>query len=542
MDERRQRSVGAAERNEAEGEHRAHHTEKEKQTRRDLPVSAVPPGGRWTFPDVKHYAQPTKNGHPPASSTHLHQKRKIPGSPLQGVWGTMKKQPRVMKKKRENLIGAAAEDPFTIRGVPLRSAATVAPSPARERWNFPKVLKKPNSAPSTSVSWHNDVPCAIPRRRPKGLRLDLDLVRKGEVPDRAQRFRKRPGHNRSGSTATSAASSDAQTISEIGENVFISGSVPASDPKRLRDRSITHVINCCAHRHPSPKAIADEFVLLGLSLNDSSVSDLVAVMYATIDFIEQAKATRKDCKILIHCLKGISRSASLAAAYLMWKRGIDAFQALREIRKARPSVDPNADFLVQLTEWGRYRPLVAPESCFLYRVETLNNDDHSDAKHPPARVVGPVMGKRLADLVRRMKSGDVGDAEDEATDLLLCTPLALYVRIGSTRVTNRSAADASHIAVSMRCARIARMRTAIAYFKRYEGCDETREVRWIANDNETASTSAVRERRKSWNAEWLSALQACDVNDVLTPRLQNISIAAAWGGDARGADKTKMAQ
>ncbi|KDN53136.1 hypothetical protein K437DRAFT_289675 [Tilletiaria anomala UBC 951] len=52
--------------------------------------------------------------------------------------------------------------------------------------------------------------------------------------------------------------------------------------------------------------------------------------------------------VLVHCQAGISRSATLVAAYLMWRRGISTSAALELIRARRPQADPNSGFVAQL--------------------------------------------------------------------------------------------------------------------------------------------------------------------------------------------------
>ncbi|KAF9051219.1 hypothetical protein BDZ89DRAFT_1088719 [Hymenopellis radicata] len=52
--------------------------------------------------------------------------------------------------------------------------------------------------------------------------------------------------------------------------------------------------------------------------------------------------------VLVHCQAGMSRSATIVAAYLMYTRHLTPEAALELIRKSRPQIDPNTGFLVQL--------------------------------------------------------------------------------------------------------------------------------------------------------------------------------------------------
>ena len=61
-----------------------------------------------------------------------------------------------------------------------------------------------------------------------------------------------------------------------------------------------------------------------------------------IQFIENSK------KIYIHCMAGVSRSASIVIAYLMYKEHKNYFQIYTEVKKKRNVIRPNFGFVFQL--------------------------------------------------------------------------------------------------------------------------------------------------------------------------------------------------
>ncbi|PFH33820.1 dual specificity phosphatase, catalytic domain-containing protein [Besnoitia besnoiti] len=67
----------------------------------------------------------------------------------------------------------------------------------------------------------------------------------------------------------------------------------------------------------------------------------------------------RGATVLVHCEKGISRSASLCAAYLIVYHGHTASSALAAIRKYRPIARPNQGFLLQLRRLEDSRQAVA---------------------------------------------------------------------------------------------------------------------------------------------------------------------------------------
>ena len=135
----------------------------------------------------------------------------------------------------------------------------------------------------------------------------------------------------------------------IPGELFVSGWLVAEDWELLGRFGITHVINtaCSASKCPFPEKI----VYLPLSIEDSKNEDIQAYFYVCFEFIEDA--IRQGGKVLVHCMEGVSRSCTIAIAYLMWKRGMTYSDAQREVQKVRPICQPNAGFLCQLLEFQR---------------------------------------------------------------------------------------------------------------------------------------------------------------------------------------------
>lgn len=56
-------------------------------------------------------------------------------------------------------------------------------------------------------------------------------------------------------------------------------------------------------------------------------------------------------KILVHCMAGVSRSASIVLAYLVKYQSLTLREAYVVLRKARPIASPNPGFWKQLIEY-----------------------------------------------------------------------------------------------------------------------------------------------------------------------------------------------
>ena len=65
-----------------------------------------------------------------------------------------------------------------------------------------------------------------------------------------------------------------------------------------------------------------------------------------ITFID--KAISENGKVLIHCICGVSRSVSVASAYLIYKHDYEVNQVIEMIKSKREVANPNSSFIEQL--------------------------------------------------------------------------------------------------------------------------------------------------------------------------------------------------
>jgi predicted protein tyrosine phosphatase len=99
---------------------------------------------------------------------------------------------------------------------------------------------------------------------------------------------------------------------------------------------------------------ADEFAYLHVDIHDEPGTNIRSHFEAVSGFIDrhQAHATRPG--VLVHCVAGSSRSATLFIAHLMRSKSMPLEQAYRHVCSCRPCVDPNDGFRRQLMDYEQH--------------------------------------------------------------------------------------------------------------------------------------------------------------------------------------------
>ncbi|XP_053207119.1 dual specificity protein phosphatase 3-like [Panonychus citri] len=140
---------------------------------------------------------------------------------------------------------------------------------------------------------------------------------------------------------------------EVYPNLFIGDEGSARNKSYLKLIGITHVVNTAEGSHFSQIDTGAHYYsdvhikYMGLNLLDIESTKISIHFGETAEFIDRALLT--GGRVLIHCYMGLSRSSTIALAYLMIKKGMTAEEALRTARQSR-SIRPNDGFLRQLID------------------------------------------------------------------------------------------------------------------------------------------------------------------------------------------------
>ena len=84
-----------------------------------------------------------------------------------------------------------------------------------------------------------------------------------------------------------------------------------------------------------------------IMIDDLFSENIIKKFKECIEFIDKAD------KIYIHCTCGVSRSASIVIAYLMWKTHSSFVQVYNFVQKRRPCIEPSIAFIKQLKKFEK---------------------------------------------------------------------------------------------------------------------------------------------------------------------------------------------
>ncbi|NXO61689.1 DUS8 phosphatase, partial [Phainopepla nitens] len=143
----------------------------------------------------------------------------------------------------------------------------------------------------------------------------------------------------------------------------------------MTQNGISYVLNA-SNSCPKPDFICDSH-FMRIPVNDNYCEKLLPWLDKSIEFIDKAKVS--SCQVIVHCLAGISRSATIAIAYIMKTMGMSSDDAYRFVKDRRPSISPNFNFLGQLLEYERSLKL-------LKALKSKSDWGEGDSQQDPAEV------------------------------------------------------------------------------------------------------------------------------------------------------------
>ncbi|KAH9022704.1 protein-tyrosine phosphatase-like protein, partial [Lactarius hengduanensis] len=203
---------------------------------------------------------------------------------------------------------------------------------------------------------------------------------------------------------------------------------------------------------------------LHIPLSDSSDQDILAHLPTTTPFIRDALAESPDSRVMVHCLMGISRSATVVCAYLVATARVTPHEALMAV-KGNVNREPQNRVSVAIGsrrgDENHYAKLFLPflflKICF-HGIHAINNGQSRDIlrisweARPPDRnqipesehskAIGPQSKQRLhrqcADVIPLHTIGDPPQVPQ-------CAPIVFVATFDS-----KSSSDSAQITKTQR--------------------------------------------------------------------------------------------
>ncbi|KAH9518822.1 Dual specificity protein phosphatase 3 [Bulinus truncatus] len=216
----------------------------------------------------------------------------------------------------------------------VRSKREISPNPGflQQLCNLNEKLKKSGNFPTSNEN------CIDSNGRESSIYNDAEICTVQELEDILS------------DTSNGYMMLPSTSFSQIDENIALGESNFIDRRDRLQRFGITHVLNAAYIQGSNADTSQYEQVginFLGIAAEDTLSFDIAACFEPAADFIEDA-VKMKGCAF-IHCVRGVSCSATLLIAYLMIKKHLRVQAAVRFVRSKR-EICPNGHFLQQLCD------------------------------------------------------------------------------------------------------------------------------------------------------------------------------------------------
>ncbi|TRY77887.1 hypothetical protein TCAL_06161 [Tigriopus californicus] len=137
---------------------------------------------------------------------------------------------------------------------------------------------------------------------------------------------------------------------KVHPGIYLANAETVKNIDYLKSIGATHVLNTAeGHVKVNPGMYPLHNInYYGFHVDDHPNANISRFFTRTNNFIEEA--LNRNGIVVVNCVMGWSRSATVVAAYLVAKKGMTANQAVEQIRRSRP-IRPNPGFLNQLSDF-----------------------------------------------------------------------------------------------------------------------------------------------------------------------------------------------
>lgn len=128
------------------------------------------------------------------------------------------------------------------------------------------------------------------------------------------------------------------------ENLYISSFKEVEDKELLEKHKITHILSCCPMNGP-----LNGFEHKVIPIYDTEKDDISKYFEESVEFIN--KGLEKGA-VLVHCLAGVSRSATIILYFLQKQKKMSYKESYLFLKEKRSIIEPNDGFKRQLMKFS----------------------------------------------------------------------------------------------------------------------------------------------------------------------------------------------
>ncbi|XP_074098762.1 uncharacterized protein LOC141527264 [Cotesia typhae] len=138
-------------------------------------------------------------------------------------------------------------------------------------------------------------------------------------------------------------------MNKVLPGLYVGNYRDSKDEAQLKRFEITHILAI----HDAARRLHSDKHYLCILAADTPDQNLTQYFSLCNDFIHAARL--RGGNVLIHCLAGMSRSVTVAVAYIMSTTNLSWKEALKVVRVGRAVANPNVGFLQQLQDFESTR-------------------------------------------------------------------------------------------------------------------------------------------------------------------------------------------
>jgi len=134
---------------------------------------------------------------------------------------------------------------------------------------------------------------------------------------------------------------------EIVDRIWLGPYLNAIDVKWLKTHRITHIVSVTNQTYLYPRHL--NITHKEIRIADDPTAAMLPHIQTLVPYLQEV-VKNKRANVLLHCHRGMSRSATIMVAYLMITQNMCRDAALLFVRSKRKRIQPNDGFMSELTQ------------------------------------------------------------------------------------------------------------------------------------------------------------------------------------------------